>query len=193
MDSDKGAEKTVTPLQELCERAKIGDEARALLTGEFATKEFVGLLVQKELFRDALRLVAYLLPKREAVGWGCMCVRHILPSPKDQPLPETQAAAERWVTTPNEENRWAAKQAADQEKTKGPSALLAMAAFFAGPSMAPPSLQAVPPPDTASAEMVANVAFLAGAVKEPEKAKEKHAVFIQKALALAARLQQARQ
>ena len=150
------------------------------------------ILVEKELFRDAIRLIAHLLPKREAIGWGCLCVRHILASQKDKALPDVQVAAERWVSAPNEENRWAAKQTADKEDPKTPSGLLAMAVFFAGPSMAPPNLQAVPPPEHATAEVVAGAVVLAGVVKEPEKAKEKYGVFMQKALALMARMQQPR-
>ncbi|MGO8788426.1 MAG: DUF6931 family protein [Terriglobia bacterium] len=190
MGSD-GVEKTpASPLRQLCDRAKLGDETITLLTDDFTTKEFIGLLIKKELFRDAIRLVAYLLPKREAIGWGCLCMRHILTSQKDQPLPKVQVAAERWVSAPNEENRWAAKEIADAEDPKTPSGLLAMAVFFAGPSMAPPNLQAVPPPEHATSEIVSAAVFLGGVVKEPEKSKEKYLVFMQKASALMARMQQ---
>jgi hypothetical protein len=187
--SGEAAKTPVSALQELCERAKVGDEAKALLTNESSTKEFIALLMEKELFKDALRMVAYLLPKREAVGWGCLCVRHVLPSPKDKPLPEVHVAAERWVSAPNEENRWAARQAADKEKPKSPSGLLAMAAFLAGPSMTPPNAPAAPPPGHITSELVAGAVVIAGVVTEPQKAKEKYGVFMQKAMALIARLQ----
>ena len=95
------------------------------------------------------------------------------------------------MSAPNDENRWAAKKTADKEKPKTASGLLAMAAFFAGPSMAPPNVQAVPPPDHMTSEMVANAVILAGVAKEPEKAKEKYRVFMQKASALMARMRNA--
>lgn len=180
----------ISPLQQLCDRAKVGEEARALLTDESTTKQFLGVLIENELFHDAIRLVAYLLPKREAIGWGCLCVRHILTVQPGKPLPNVHVAAERWVSAPNEEHRWAAKEAADQEDPKTPSGLLAMAVFFAGPSMAPPSLPAVPPPDHATSEIVSGAVFLAGVAKAPEKAREKYLVFMQKASALMARMQQ---
>lgn len=190
MGSD-GIEKTPeSPLAQLGRRAKLSDESKSLLTGQFTTKEFLNLLVEKESFPDAIRLVAYLLPKREAIAWGCLCTRHILTGQKDKALPDAQVAVERWVSTPNEENRWAAREAADEEEPKTPSGLLAMAVFFAGPSMAPPNVQAVPPPEHITSEIVATSVVLAGVVKEPEKAKEKHRLFMQKALALIARLQQ---
>jgi hypothetical protein len=193
MGSDEAAKAPVSVLRQLCERAKVSDDAKALLTDEFATKEFMALLMEKGLCTDALRLIAYVFPKREAVGWGCLCVRHILASQPDKPLPEVHVAAERWVSAPNDENRWAAKKAADNDKPKTASTLLAMAAFFAGPSMSPPNVQAVPPPDHMTSEMVANAVTIAGVVKEPEKAKEKYGVFMQKALALMARMKQPQQ
>jgi len=193
MGSDEVVKTPESPLRQLCNRAKVGDEAKALLTGESSTKPFIALLVEKGLFDDAIRLVAYLLPKRESVGWGCLCVRHILASQKGKALPEVQIAAERWVSAPNEENRWAAKATADKEEDKTLSGLLAMAAFFAGPSMAPPNIQPVPPPDHVTSKIVASVVFLAGVVTEPEKAKEKYLAFMQKATALMARMQQATQ
>jgi Family of unknown function (DUF6931) len=193
MGSDQIAKTPVSSLRQFCDRAKVGDEAKALLTDEFSTKEFIALLVEREVFPDALRLVAYLLPKREVIGWGCLCVRHVLASQEGKPLPNVQVAAERWVSAPNEQNRWAAKQTAENEDPMTLSGLLAMAVFLAGPSMAPPNLPAVPPPDHATSEIVANAVFLAGVVKEPEKAKEKYRVFMQKASALIARMQQPQQ
>jgi hypothetical protein len=193
MGSDGVGKTPVSPLRQRCERAKLSDGAKALLTEESSTKEFIALLVEKELFGDALRLMAYLLPRREAVGWGCLCVRHAMASQPDKPLPDVHVAAERWVSAPNEENRWAAKQAADKEKPKTASGLLAMAAFFAGPSIAPPNVQPVPPPELLTSEMVANAVVIAGVVKEPEKAKEKYRVFMQKASALMVRMRQPQQ
>lgn len=189
MGSHEGAGTTGTALQQLCAQAKIGGEAAALLTPQSTTKDFIALLVQKEIYPDAIRIVAHLLPKRESIGWGCLCVRHILSGKPEKPLPEVHVAAERWVSAPNEDSRWAAKKIADGEDPRTLSGLLAMAVFFAGPSMTPANLQAVPPPETATPEIVGNVVVLAGVLTEPEKAKEKYRVFMQKASALIARLQ----
>ncbi len=193
MGSDAEAKTSESALQQLCNQAKVSDEAKALLTEESRTKEFLARLVEEELFQDAIRLFAYLLPKREAIGWGCLCVRHVLASPEGKPLPDVQLAAERWVSAPNEENRWAAKQAADKEESKSPSSLLALGVFFAGPSLAAPHMRPVPPPDHLTSLMVASAAIKSGLVNEPKKAKEKYRVFMQKASALMARLQQSPQ
>ena len=190
MRNDQIADTPASPLRHLCDRAQLGDEAKSLLNDDFSTKEFIGLLVEKELFRDAIRLVAYLLPKREAVGWGCLCMRYILTAEQKSSIPDVQVAAEQWVSAPNDENRWAAREIAEKENPKSPSGLLAMAAFFAGPSMAPPNLHAVPPPEHATPEIVSGAMLLAGVAVEPQNAKEKYRVFMQKASALMARMKQ---
>lgn len=190
MGADQIAQTPASPLLQLCERAKVGDEAKALLSKGTSTKEFIGLLVENEMFKDGLKLLAHLLPKRECVGWGCLCVKHVLAEQKVQP-PDVQIAVERWVAAPSEENRWAAKQLADKEKPKTASGLLALGAFFAGPSIAPPHHpRPVPPPDKLTSVMVANAVLMAGLGKEPKKAKEKYAVFMQKGTGLLARMQQ---
>ena len=169
----------------------MSDGAKALLTDESSTKEFIALLVEKELFKDALRMVAYLLPKREAVGWGCLCVRHVSgQTKKASPFRRFTPPWNDGCLLPMRRIAGRPRQAADKENPKTPSGLLAMAAFFAGPSMAPPNSPTVPPPDHITSEIVASVVFLAGVVEEPEKAKEKYRVFMQKALALMARMQQ---
>jgi len=57
MGNDGVVQTPVSPLRQLCDQAKVGDEAKELLTEDISTKEFIDLLVEKELFRDALRLV----------------------------------------------------------------------------------------------------------------------------------------
>ena len=180
-------------LGQICDLAKLGEESKKLLGDQRTARQFLDLLIERQLFADAIRLTAFLLPKRESVGWGCLCVRHILGTPAGGRLPDVHLAAEKWVSSPNEEDRCAASESASREEKKGPSALLALAAFFSGGSMAPPNVQAVPPPDHLTAEMVAGAVILSGVVSEPEKAADKYRVFMQKGLALLARVQQSTQ
>ena len=189
MGTDAVAPTPLSALRELCNQAKVSDEARALLSDDFATKEFIAFLVEKEMFPDALRLIAHLLPKREAIGWGCLCLRYTFAEGKA--APDVQVAAERWVYDPSEENRWAARRMADAEDPNTASGLLALAVYFAGPSLAPPNYpQPVPPPPGLTSAMVANAVVLAGVAKDPEKANDKYRVFMQKAATLMARMQQ---
>jgi len=176
------------PLRDLSERAKLGDAAKALLKDEHTSRQFLELLVGKELFADATRFLAFGLPKREAVGWGCLCVRHSLGTQDPSQISETQVAAERWVANPDEGNRQAAKAAVAENGPESPSDLLAFAAFYSGGSVVPPEVEPVPPPDHVTPELVAGAVTIAAVKNQPEKAAEKYRAFLQKGMALMARM-----
>jgi len=180
--------RTVVNLRDLCERAKLGDAAKALLKDEHTSRQFLELLVGKELFLDSIRLLAFTLPRREAVGWGCLCVRHSLGTENASQISKTQVAAERWVSSPDEGNRQAAKAAVPEDGPESPSDLLALAAFYSGGSVVAPDLDPVPPPDHVTPQFVAGAVMIAAVKTQPEKAAEKYRVFLQKGMALMARI-----
>lgn len=92
----------------------------------------------------AILFTALMLPKREAVWWGCLCLRGL--GLADVKTAEGIAAAEAWVRKPDEDERRAAGQTAEVHNFEGPGAWIAFAAFTTGGSLAPAGLQAVPPP-----------------------------------------------
>jgi hypothetical protein len=188
MDNTEPATRPGTTLRDLCERAKLGGDAKALLKDEYTPRQFLELLIGKELFLDAIRLLAYVLPKREAVGWGCLCVRHSLGTEDASKISETHVAVERWVSNPDDANRRAAKAAADKEGLESPSAALALAAFFSGGSIAPTNLAPVAPADHLTPQFVAGTIIVSALKNQPEKAPEKYRVFLQKGMALMARI-----
>ena len=175
-------------VKELCERAKLGEPAKGLLKDEHTSRQFLELLVGKELFPDAIRLLAFTLPKREAVGWGCLCVRHSLGTENASQISKTQVAAERWVSNPDEGNRQAAKAAVAEDGPESPSDLLALAAFYSGGSVIEPDLEPVPPPDHITPELVAGAVMIAAVKTQPEKSAEKYRAFLQKGMALMVRI-----
>jgi hypothetical protein len=180
--------KAVVTSKDLCEQAKLGDAAKALLKDEQTSRQFLELLVGKELFPDATRFLAYSLPKREAVGWGCLCVRHSLGTQDPSQISKTQVAAERWVASPDEGSRQAAKAAAGEHDPESPSDLLALAAFYSGGSVVAPDLEPVPPPDHITPQLVAVAVMIAAVKNQPEKSAEKYRAFLQKGMALMARM-----
>jgi len=175
-------------LKDLCNLAKLGDAAKALLKDEHTSRQFLELLVGKELFLDATRFLAFALPKREAVGWGCLCVRHSLGADDPSQISKTQVAAEKWVANPDERNRQAAKAAVPEDGPASPSDMLALAAFYSGGSVVAPELEPVPPPDHVTPQLVAGAVMIAAVQKQPEKASERYRVFLQKGTALMARI-----
>jgi len=176
-------------LRDLCERAQLEEDAKALLKDEQTPRQFLELLIGKELFLDAIRLLAHALPKRWAVGWGCLCVRHSLGTEDAAKISETHVAVEKWVYDPSEENRRAAQAAADKEGSDSPSTLLAMAAFYSGGSIGPPQFEPVAPPDHVTPQFVAGAVMIAAVETEPGKAPQKHRAFLQRGMTLLAKVQ----
>ena len=93
---------------------------------DFARK----LLARAHRF-DAIVYVACLLPRREAVWWGCQCLRALSGNATDNAL----LAAEDWVREPEEERRRAALEIAMSASTKIPTTWLARAAGYSGGSL----------------------------------------------------------
>jgi hypothetical protein len=118
---------------------------------DFARK----LLAPGRRFESVVYL-AHLLPRREAVWWGCQCVRALDPLEDDALL-----AAESWVRAPEETNRRDALSLGWKLDARKPTTWLALAAGQSGGSLAPEGERAVPPPPQATAQSVKAAVILA--------------------------------
>jgi hypothetical protein len=176
------------PAAELAPRCKFGEEAAKLVAPGQTVGQLLDALTAARLFTDANRALAWALPRREAVGWACQCVRAELP--EDAPAGERAAleAASRWVNAPTEDNRRAAFAAAEAVDFGPAAAHAALAAFWSGGSLSLPKLPVVPPPDHLLPTGVVNAVTLAALEREPERADEKHLQFLALGRALAEKL-----
>jgi hypothetical protein len=169
----------------VCERAKLGQEARGLLTEGMTPREYLGALSGHDLPTDALRFLAFALPKREAVWWACVCVGDVLGPEPSPPSAAAMAAARAWVIDPTDDKRRATFPAAEAADLGTPAGCAAAAAYFSGGSLAPAKLPAVAPPEHVTAHLVASALLLAGVIDEPQKAGEKYAAFLRTGLEVA--------
>ena len=104
---------------------------------------FLRSLVEKGDWAKAISFCAYLLPRREAVWWGCQTLRAI-----QQANPAGAAAlnvAEAWVHAPEESLRRQALDLASRSDPAQPTTWMALAAGWSGGSIAPPEMRSVPP------------------------------------------------
>ena len=113
---------------------------------------FLQSLLEQESWDKAVSFCAYLLPRREAVWWGCQSLRRV----KAQFPPAELAAldaAEAWVREPEENFRRAALAVGNQNDGALPAVWMALAAGWSGGSILPPEYSAVqaPPHQTARA------------------------------------------
>ena len=168
--------------------AGLGDEANALLPGKQAPQEYLTLLVEKGLFSDAVKFLAHALPKREAVWWAWFCARRAAGSEPPPKIKASLEATEKWIAQPNEQNRRAAKAAADSATFGTAAGCAGLGAFLSGGSMAPPEAPVVPPAADLTAKAVAGAVTFAAVASEPEKAPEKFRAFLDQGLDVAKRI-----
>jgi hypothetical protein len=170
---------------EICAHFELGEQAKALPQAGLSPGAFLEKLLNERLLPDAIRLLAFALPKREAIWWAAKCAR--LVGGTTMPA-EQQAAlqvAERWCLAPTEELRRAAMAASEKAQLRSPAGCTALAVFFSGGSLAPPDVPAVPPAEDLTARTVVGAVLMAAVVTEPEKAEQKYQRFVEQGLALA--------
>jgi hypothetical protein len=153
--------------------AELGDKAMALLRPELQPAEFINLLVEKQLYPDAVRFLAHALPKREAVWWGWVNARRAAgPTPSPQ-VKAALEATEKWIQQPTDEHRRAAMAAAEAADLGTAAGCAGLAAFFSGGSLSPPEAPPVPPGEYLTAKAVSGAIIFAAVSSEPAKAPEK--------------------
>jgi hypothetical protein len=87
---------------------------------------FLNRLAAQGKCDQAIEVCAYLLPRREAVWWGCASLRTFLGGGLGDA--SGLAAAEAWVRDPSEENRQIALEVGTRGPSHEPHILLALAA-----------------------------------------------------------------
>jgi hypothetical protein len=153
---------------EVCKDCQLDAEARGLLRDDLTPPQFLHVLIERRLFRDATQFLSHALPKREGVWWALLCARERAgPSPPPATA-DALRAAETWVRDPSEENRLAAKPAGYAT----PAECTAGAAFCSGEGRQP-------------ARSVAGAVMTAAMHDSPEKAPERLQAFLARGIEVA--------
>lgn len=165
---EKSAQRRAVAIGEAC---SLSAPARRLLNARQSAGEFQALLRQHRLHDDAVRFQAHLLPKREAVWWGCLCAWQVYrPEPPETELKALQATV-RWVNEPDEDKRQTLEAEKDRAGMGTPAGALAAAAFLSGGSLAPAGLPQLAAAPALTAKLV-SVAVLLAATKVPSIQRE---------------------
>ena len=72
MEQDEPSKSLDRPAAEVCEVAGPGEAARGLLDEGMTVRTYLDALAAQGLHADALKVLAYALPKRAAVWWACL-------------------------------------------------------------------------------------------------------------------------
>jgi hypothetical protein len=168
--------------------AELADNAMALIKPNMHPADFVGKLMEQQLYPDAVRFLAHALPKREAVWWAWMSARRSAGENPKSPIKASLEATERWIAQPSDENRRAAKAAAEAAQLSTAAGCAGLAAFFSGDTLGPADLPAVPPGPYLTAKAVAGAVNMAAMAGEPKQAPEKFKSYVAQGLDVAKRL-----
>lgn len=118
---------------------------QALLAETRGPHDLIETLTGAGHFADAINALAQMLPHRQAVWWACLGAR-LVPGLADR---ATEAAAlkaaEDWVQTASPDAAAAAANLAEACPDVAGPYWAAMAAFWSGPSLAPPGIAPVRP------------------------------------------------
>jgi hypothetical protein len=169
--------------------AELGNGALELAAPAAGVRSFAEALSRAGHRVDAIRLLAHLLPEREAVLWAWVCAKKAAPPAAPPALSASLAATEKWIAQPADDNRRAAMAAAQEAGTATPAGAAGLAAFLSGTSLSPAGAQPVPPPAHLAAKAVAASIILSAISAEPEKAAAKYSDFLARGFEVAQRIQ----
>ncbi|MGA3402101.1 MAG: hypothetical protein ABSC95_23040 [Acetobacteraceae bacterium] len=131
--------------------------------------EAIDVLEAGGFLLEATRLLAYALPKREAVWWACMCAAHTAPPDLPEPDRLAREAAELWVRQPNDQNRRAAMRLAEATAYEAPETWCAVAVFWSGDTIAPEDQPKVPPAPHMAGKAISGTIYLAAVRSDPKR------------------------
>jgi hypothetical protein len=169
--------------------AGLEPSALELIAAKRTEREAFEQLLRGGLHADAIRFLAHLLPRREAVWWAWVSVRKSAAGEQSQNQKACLEATERWLASPTDDHRRAAFASAEKAQFGTPAGCVGLAAFLSGDSLAPAGLQAVPPEEHLAGRAVANAMLMAAVAQAPEKAPERLKGFLEQGTQLAERIQ----
>jgi hypothetical protein len=118
-------------VRDVCEAFPIAEHELGIVPDDTPPLQFLDSVVEQGELDKAVGLCAYLLPRREAVWWGCRAVKAIIPH-RTRDEDQAIAVAERWVLEPEEDLRTAALQFGMKASPRLPATWLALAAGWSG-------------------------------------------------------------
>ncbi len=152
---------------EVCGHYKLSKSAQKVLRDGVTPRQFVEQLVQLRQYVDAFDFLAHALPKREAIWWACLSVRHAqAPALPAKEFAALKAAVE-WVLEPDESRRRAAQAAGEAADFGTPAGCAALAVYGSGGSLGPAIFPDVPPGPYMTAQAVSGSITMASAAGDP--------------------------
>ncbi len=160
---------TASTAAEICSRVYLDKAALDLLRPGMSPRGFLDALVETGQYLAGIDFMAHVLPSREAIWWGCLCLHHTCGSKLEPWERRAYRLTVQWVLQPTEANRAATKQPAEVLGPASAAGCLAAAANQTGGSIGPPDGPPIPPSPLALNRAVAIAVKMASTkVEAPE-------------------------
>ncbi|MGY0217418.1 DUF6931 family protein [Endozoicomonadaceae bacterium StTr2] len=156
---------------EIIERYQVDKSLRQQIAADQSPTELIRQWLDQDQLNDVVTFICHALPAREAVWWGCLCLRLIDDAAAETlTLDQQQAleAAEQWVRDPIEANRRIAEARAQKAELDNAAGWLAQSAFWSGGSITPIDGPSSPVPPYLYSHAVAGAICLAAVLPDGE-------------------------
>lgn len=173
-----------TRATQITEHFDLSEDAAALAAPDDVPEHYFELLRDAGALDDAIRFMAFALPRRICIAWGHACIARTARDAKLKPADvAAYSAVGAWLKDPSEEQRWIAHRAAQSADFKTAEAVLAFAVFVSGGSLSPPeSPQQVPAPPDMSPRLVSGAVLLAAVRVAPVAIRDAKLDFLARGL-----------
>ncbi len=121
---------------DIYQHANLSEQAKAIKTQAPDCLSFVDLLCTNNLYQDAIQILAFGLPKREAIWWAYLAARDV--DAHDDKAKQALDQVKNWVYEPSEQNRLLTKQTLQDYSLDNPFSWLLMAVFWSDGSISRP-------------------------------------------------------
>lgn len=166
----------------LCAKLTLSEVAQQIATPTMQPPEFVERLLQSRSYPDALRVIAFTLPKPRAVLWAVDMVKSIGGAIRPGIDEDAIAAAIAWAQAPEEAKRRQAQTAANATKMQTAAGWIALAAFWSGGSLSAPELPVVPPGENLTCQALTGALMLAVGTPPVSQMTTRYEAMIRKGL-----------
>ena len=134
-------------VRDTADRLCFSARAAELFHAGRAPRGNLALFLHNELFADAVRYLADLLPARVAVWWASQCVWEVVRPHPEEEVRNALAAILRWVVDATDAHREAARPAGRGNPLRTPWGCLGMAVVWTGGNLNDAGLPVVTPAD----------------------------------------------
>lgn len=140
-----------------------------LLTPDIRPEALIRALAEAGQWQDAIKVMARALPPREAVWWACVCARQMESLADDESEVAALEAAEKWVYKPNDDNRRAAFDLAQDNPTRSAGTLAGISTGLSGGTIPVPEDEYADVDSRAFAQVVGSAVMVSAIEKKGDE------------------------